>query len=459
MLRSFARMGFSALALCAAGALVAPRSTRAYSVTGWSLGLDQRKVGVFDNFTDATANDNVAQHPNWPGFTGVELACWKAVTEWQSELFGDGSGDPLQSDGVGSGGANFDPAWCGSVTGIGGANGDVISELQGSGGGVHAFTEFGSSGWRIRLYSEWLWDDGPGAPVPGALDVQAVVTHEYGHALGLGHSTVAGATMASTLSGDGTGSRSIEADDKAGVQAIYGAKSASKPHVASIGFSGGQLVVSGTAFVAGSEVWMTAKSAEPVPTLDIVGGLVPQLDGSLLVPALGDVGALLVRVPGTGGAVLSNSFPLDDAPGSVLAYCTPKVNSQGCTSAPFVVGTLSASSPSGGVIVCPNLLNAKFGLVFYGTSGPLTAPFGGGTLCVHAPIRRMPLHSTGGSPPPTADCSGVLQEDVNSWIFLGNDPSLAAGTYAWFQAWSRDPGFAPPANLGLTSGLRASIGP
>lgn len=448
-----------ALALAAAGALLAPRSSRAFTLTGWSLGLDAREVGVFDNFTDPSANDNVAQHVNWPGSSGVELACWKAVTEWQSELFGDGAGDPFQPNGVGSGGANFDPAWCGNVTSVGGANDNVISELNGSGGGVFAFTEFGSSGWRIRLYRDVTWDDGPGAPIPGAVDVQAVVTHEYGHALGLGHSTVSGATMGPAISGDGTSVRSIEADDRAGVQAIYGATSATKPHVASIGIVGNELVIAGTGFAPGSEVWTTSASLAALPAPEVVGNLTPFPDGTLHVPLTGNLGALLVRVPGTTGAALSNSYPLADAPGAAFAYCTAKPNSLGCSSTPSLVGNLSASSPSGALVTCPSLLNQKFGLVFYGTSGPHSVAFGGGTLCVHPPIRRLSVQTTGGSTPPTSDCSGALQYDLNTWIASGADPALVAGTVLWLQGWSRDPGFAPPDNVGLTAGLRATIGP
>ena len=44
-----------------------------------ALDFAQRDVRVFDNFQDPEANDNQVRHPNWPGYTGVELAVWKAV--------------------------------------------------------------------------------------------------------------------------------------------------------------------------------------------------------------------------------------------------------------------------------------------------------------------------------------------------------------------------------------------
>jgi matrixin len=75
--------------------------------------------------------------------------------------------------------------------------------------------------------------DVSGNPPPGTLDLQGNETHELGHALGLGHSGVSGATMQSGLGIPGLNLRTIEADDIAGIQAIYGA--ASGPVLDSIG--------------------------------------------------------------------------------------------------------------------------------------------------------------------------------------------------------------------------------
>lgn len=51
-------------------------------------------------------------------------------------------------------------------------------------------------------------------------DVRAILTHELGHAIGLAHSTVQGATMFATYPG-GLGWRSLETDDRDGVCALY----------------------------------------------------------------------------------------------------------------------------------------------------------------------------------------------------------------------------------------------
>lgn len=53
----------------------------------------------------------------------------------------------------------------------------------------------------------------------GTVDVRSVLTHELGHALGLAHSPDPTATMYPTLSGRAW--RSLEADDRAGVCALY----------------------------------------------------------------------------------------------------------------------------------------------------------------------------------------------------------------------------------------------
>ncbi|HEX6885623.1 MAG TPA: matrixin family metalloprotease [Planctomycetota bacterium] len=308
-----------ALALALATALLAPLpTTRAFSKTGLSLGQGQRHVRVFDNFADPSANDNLTPAPMFPGFLGVEVAIWKGAVEWGSALHGDGSGDPLGGNQLGSGGASFDAFWAGSATDVGGTGDNIVSALLCGGGGTVAFTEFPpSGGWRMRFCDEWLWDDGPGQPIPGALDIQGVFTHEYGHALGLGHSAVTGATMAA-----GTGAvaaRSIAADDMAGVQCVYGIAAPAKPRItATLADPGaGTLTLHGSGFApAGNEVWLTSASATAPGADPIVRvtGLASQSGGSVLalvIPPAAGPGDVLVQIPGMGGAALSNAFPTD----------------------------------------------------------------------------------------------------------------------------------------------------
>lgn len=56
----------------------------------------------------------------------------------------------------------------------------------------------------------------------GQVDVENVVTHEAGHFLGLGHSTVAGAAMSSRAAIGETTKRELGDDDREGVCSIYG---------------------------------------------------------------------------------------------------------------------------------------------------------------------------------------------------------------------------------------------
>lgn len=57
---------------------------------------------------------------------------------------------------------------------------------------------------------------------PGTFDVQAVVTHEVGHLLGLDHSAIHKATMNPSVEPGDTWQRSLEADDARGADSLYG---------------------------------------------------------------------------------------------------------------------------------------------------------------------------------------------------------------------------------------------
>ncbi len=55
----------------------------------------------------------------------------------------------------------------------------------------------------------------------GEYDIDGIMTHEVGHVIGLGHSSVAGATMYPSVSACNTANRSLEADDRAGRDDLY----------------------------------------------------------------------------------------------------------------------------------------------------------------------------------------------------------------------------------------------
>jgi hypothetical protein len=73
------------------------------------------------------------------------------------------------------------------------------------------------------------------------------------------------------------------------------------------------------------------------------------------------------------------------------------------------------------------------------------------------PVRRTPVQSSGGSPLPLNDCTGVYSFDFNGWIQGNHDAALFACQEVAAQYWSRD--FASASPIGLTDALSFIIAP
>jgi len=140
----------------------------------------------------------------------------------------------------------------------------------------------------------------------------------------------------------------------------------------------------------------------------------------------------------------------------IESFCTAKTNSQGCT--PVI--TSGGEPHTGGsadsfFVSAHNVLNNKSGL-FIWSFGQGGLPFGGGTLCVGLPVVRTTASVSGGSPSGN-DCSGTYSYRVTQAYMAAK--GMFPGTSVYMQAWSRDPGFVAPDNIGLSDGLGFVVWP
>jgi hypothetical protein len=304
------------LSLVIVGVVAAPGLVMAYSLLGGNLGLGttgngfQRDFRVYNNSPDAGANNNTTAEAAYPGALGAVLAVWKGAKAWASE-------NPLASK-------NFDFDFQGTATANNANTNTVGWGSAGCGGSVLAYCETPiSDGWRIVMCDNWSWEDGPGAP-SGGEDIQGVVTHELGHALGLGHSQSGNcsgsctthATMCPVICGNGTDQRTIAADDAAGLEAIYGVKPANKPTITSLSGSfttGGTLVIGGSNFAGTVNVKFSAGTGQNTGVIPgVVYNVASSMGGtqvSVVIPAAAQDGNVIVWQPGS--SLMSNAFPLD----------------------------------------------------------------------------------------------------------------------------------------------------
>ena len=440
--------------------LLPAQQAGAYTTIGGQLSQTQRDFRVFNNFTDNAANNNQTPDDQFPGYQGAVMAIWKASVEWGSELHGDGTGDPHQNGGLGSGGANFDASFQGEANQIGTSNQNIHSEISGSSGGVLAYCETPiSDGWRIRYYQSWTWNDGPGTNVGGNMDLQGVACHEYGHALGLGHSGSTSATMYPSVSGSGVVQRSIASDDIAGVQSIYGQKSSNKPRITELQIAGNTMTVIGTNFSSsGNQVWFTQAGIGGTGTPVKVTNL--NSNGTVItcsIPSNAGAGDVQVRNNGTGNSNLSNAFPSDLQPNggcpTPTTFCATSPNSVGSGAVISYSNTASISS-NNFAVSCYGLPPNQFGIFFYG-SNQTAALFGDGVICVAGGasgiVRLSPIQS---------DFVGDAYRPINfnTAPFSSGTGAWTAGSQWYMQFWYRDPA-AGGAGFNLSNALDITVCP
>jgi hypothetical protein len=103
---------------------------------------------------------------------------------------------------------------------------NVVMFRNASSGSAIATTYWWSSGSRILDADIVFWDGafkffGGSSGCSGGFYIEDIAAHEFGHALGLGHSTTSTATMFPSASTCDRGLRALDADDISGVRALY----------------------------------------------------------------------------------------------------------------------------------------------------------------------------------------------------------------------------------------------
>jgi len=450
-LHQITRIGLPVFAVTGAAAMLATApETEGYTLLGNEQGIFQRDFRVNPGLSNGAANNNTTEHSQYPGATGQTLAMWRGCVEWNSQLHGNGNGDPTQSGDLGSGGANFDCHFQGETTQTGTINDNIISPIGGAANGVLAYLEYSgfSTGWRMRFYSTWNWSDGPGFIANSEMDIQGVAAHEYGHALGLGH-TFSGPTMQPSIGPGDEASRSIEADDKAGVQAIYGvANFNTKPQIHDTTLIGNTLTITGENFTStNNRVWFTKENNTNGNYTSVTGLTSNGTTLTMQVPSDAAPGNILVRINASGGASLSETHPFD--PGSTdcdapVNYCSTSQNSTGQSPVVSVGGTASLSA-NDLELLSIGLPSNQVGIFYYGPN-QISTSFGNGTRCVGGTTKRLPIISI--------DSFGFVTYslDVNN---LPQGDTFSVGQAVNFQFWYRDPAAGGP-SFNLTDAVEVT---
>ena len=83
---------------------------------------------------------------------------------------------------------------------------------------------------------------------------------------------------------------------------------------------------------------------------------------------------------------------------------------------------------------------------------PAATSFAGGTLCVAPPLTRTAAQTSGGNSLPPEDCTGTYVFQFTPAMM--SQAGLQVGDDVYSQYWSRDNGFPPPDNVGLTAGVQ-----
>lgn len=126
-----------------------------------------------------------------------------------------------------------------------------------------------------------------------------------------------------------------------------------------------------------------------------------------------------------------------------VRYCSAKASSSGCLARVAPPPSQPVSGLGDYTVLVTGVDPDRNGALFYSLTGPAALPFAGGTLCLAAPVRRLPVAWSGAG----AGCNGSLAFVANAGAL---DPG--PGRSAWIQAVIRDPW--DPFRLTLSDAVR-----
>lgn len=140
---------------------------------------------------------------------------------------------------------------------------NVVIFRNTSNGSALATTYYWTSGGRLVDADIIFWDGGwtffaGSSGCSGGAYIEDVAAHEFGHALGLKHSTVADATMYPTYSRCSQDMRSLASDDIAGVEALYPPVSSNSPPSVAI-----TAPSNGASYMEGAAIGFSGSATDP----------------------------------------------------------------------------------------------------------------------------------------------------------------------------------------------------
>ncbi len=166
-------------------------------------------------------------------------------------------------------------------------------------------------------------------------------------------------------------------------------------------------------------------NTDGVPDLLVAGGLTP---------------------PGSSALFLGGCEPPE-------LYCTAKTSSQGCVPESSWSGASSASVGPDFRAIATRVPGKTPALLVW-SNAAAALPFGGGWLCVGAPLKRSSALLSRG---PAQGCDGQVDYTFTKAYLAGHGQGPGSEIYAQF--WLRDPGFAGANAIGLTRGTRFTVWP